>query len=85
MEDWGMQAVKEVFGWSPQRDHSSVEDRNIGTKKPNCCYFMPIYQFHGTERQFRERRVVLTKEAKKRTNVGKSCPADLCKRFAHPR
>ena len=84
MENWGMKAVREVFSWSPQRDASSVEDRNIGPQKPNCCYFMPVYQSHGTERQFRERRAALTKDCKERRNTGKRCFADLCKRFAHP-
>ena len=84
MENWGMQAIREVFGWSAQRDASSVEDKNIGPQKPNCCYFMPVYQFHGTERQFRERRLALSKECEERTNCGKRCFADLCKRFAHP-
>ena len=39
MGNWGMQAIKAVFSWTPQRDASSVEGRNIGPKKLNCCYF----------------------------------------------
>ena len=43
MEIWGMEAARQVFNWSPQRDHSSVEDKHIGPNKQNCCYFMPVY------------------------------------------
>ena len=38
-----MEAVLEVFAWTPQRDGSSVEERHIGTTKPNYCYFMPVH------------------------------------------
>ena len=55
-EDWGMDALEEVFGVRLNRHPSSLRHTDIGVDKPNVCYMMPVYEYLGTSAQFQEER-----------------------------
>ena len=77
MEEWGMDALEEVFGVRYNDFGSTLKRSDIGHDLPNICYFMPIYLFIGTVTQFHARRDVLMDLSDARTAVGKRIFADL--------
>ena len=84
MENWGMEAVKEVFGFMYNDIPSTLHKNDIGPQKSNVCYLMPVRFFAGDPDEFQIVRTDLIKESNKRTVFGNLCNADLGKRFAHP-
>ena len=84
-EDWGMDALEEVFGVRLNRHPSSLRRTDIGVDKPNVCYMMPVYEYLGTSAQFQEERQRLRVISSKNTQLGSKSYADLGKRFLHPR
>ena len=84
MENWGMKAVEQVFGFKYNDFPSTLHRKDIGPGKPNVCYFMPVRSFEGSPYEFQEQRATLKEESNKRTGVGKRIYADLGQRFEHP-
>ena len=70
MEEWGMDALEEVFGVRYNDFGSTLRRSDIGPTLPNICYFMPIYLFIGTVTQFHTRRDVMRGLSDARTAVG---------------
>ena len=85
MENWGMKAVKEVFGFMYNDVWSSLHWRDIGPEKPNVCYLMPVRFFAGSPREFFVVKADLKTQSNKRTGIGCRKFADLGQRFKHPR
>jgi hypothetical protein len=84
MGNWGMQAVKEVFGFMYNDVWSSLHRKDIGPEKPNACYLMPVRFFAGSPQEFCVVKADLKTQSNKRTGKGKFVFADLGQRFKHP-
>ena len=84
MENWGMEAVRQIFGFSYNDNCSTLNEKDIGPDKSNVCYLMPVRFFAGDPDEFLIARSDLKKESHKRTQFGNWPFADLGKRFAHP-
>ena len=84
MENWGMEAVKEVFGFMYNENPSTLHRKDIGPEKPNVCYLMPVCFFTGSPLEFSIVKADLEKQSNKRSRVGQRSYADLGQRFVHP-
>ena len=84
-EDWGMDALEEVFGLRLSRHPSSLRRVDIGVDKPNVCYMMPVYEYLGTAAEFQEERQRLRVISSQNTKIGSKRYVDLGKRYMHPR
>ena len=85
MENWGMQAVKEVFGFMYNDLWSNLHQKDIRPKKPNVCYLMPVRFFADSPLEFSLAKADLKIQSNNRTQQqGPTEFADLGQHFKHP-
>ena len=86
METWGMQAVKEVFGFAYNDVWSSAHCKDIGHEKPNVCHLMPVRFFTGSPLEFSKVKANLKTQSNKSSSNSDRARQhpDLGQRFVHP-